>query len=264
VRARRAGELRNRSVHILVIVGASMVCRGGTPATAGGAAGAPGPQPGVVLYEVHTITGWPEADTVVTAITPGRVRVSHRLGEAILDVPGDRLVLMDRATRSFSSMSLRDWEARIAAALAASQEQRQTAPDSAVARYELEGDGGEIAGFRCQRWHLFTRRELFPGETDLVEQEIWVSRELELPGAAYETYRRALEGLDRLGLDPSIRRPPGVALRLHTRAFAEPGGAGSEEIERSEVVRVERRPLEPSWFDIPAGYVPADSGAASR
>jgi hypothetical protein len=217
------------------------------------------------------MTGWPDPDTVRTYITPGRVRVQHRLGDAILDVPADRLVLLDRATSTYTSASLRDWEARIAAALEAAAERQGPgaaggAPD---ATWEADGDGIDIAGYACQRHHLFTRRELFPGEIELVEQELWVTHELELPGEAYEAYRRAIESLDRIGLDPRLHRPPGIAMRLYTRTFPEGQGGPdgrrardrgvAEEVERQEVVRVERRPLPDEWFAIPAGYAPADS-----
>jgi hypothetical protein len=123
---------------------------------------------GIVLREVHSMTGGAATDTLVTSLAPGRVRVSHRDGDAILDEPNDRFILLSPADKTYRHMSLATWEARIREALETAAANRRpkgsTEPPADSLRFEAEGDGGPIAGYACQRFHLFTQREIFPGE----------------------------------------------------------------------------------------------------
>lgn len=210
----------------------------------------PSTYPAVVLQELHRLTGREGADTLVVSIAPGRVLVAHAGGDAILDTEGDRFLLLDPATRTYRSLSLRVWEQQIEAALEESTPERSL--DATPAVYDSAGPGGVVAGFACDRYYLFTHRELFPGEVEAVEQEIWVTRELELPPGSWEAYERVLRSLDRMGLDVSVRRPPGVTLR--TRIRRRPAGSDAEEVEEIEVLRVERRHLEASVFEVPPSY----------
>jgi hypothetical protein len=164
-------------------------------------------------------------------------------------------------------MSLTTWEQRIGEALAAAAQSRHSAASGDTTRlpapdslhFESMGQGGRVAGYACERFHLFTQREIFPGEVEAIEQEIWLTRELELPSRTYATYRRVVANLDRIELDAPIERPPGVALRTVIRRRAVDRPPGSEETEANEVIAVERRPIPASAFAIPPGYAPADS-----
>jgi len=220
-----------------------------------------------VLYESHSITGDAGADTLVTWVADGRVRVSHHGGVAILDAVGDRFVLLDPTTRTVRSMSLAAWEAKLRDAVrsavdsasgappqSAALPQSAAPPQSAALTFELAGDGGTVAGFGCARYHLFTTRQVFPGEWEDVEQEIWVSRELALPAGALATYERVLESLDWIGLDARVERPPGIALRTRLRRHSHTEPAGTDEVETNEVFRVEARAVPESIFAVPRGY----------
>jgi hypothetical protein len=68
---------------------------------------------GIVLHEIHAQSQVSELDTIVTYITAKHVRVSHPGGHSLLDLAGDRIVLMDPATRTYRQMSLQQWDARI-------------------------------------------------------------------------------------------------------------------------------------------------------
>ena len=221
--------------------------------------------PELVLYEVRTGTDREGADTIVTYVTPQRIRVSQDAGDAILDVPLDRLVFLDRRARTYRQMSLATWEAGIAAAADSARARRRAEADSGRADlgFEPAGPAGKIAGFDCERYHMFTRRELFPGEVEEVEQEVWVSAGGQLPEGAYRMYLRSLDALEGIGLAGPIHRPPGLVLYLetHTHPFGKKRGAG-DQVERTEVVRIERRRIPDGIFEIPDGFIPADSSHA--
>lgn len=218
----------------------------------------------VVLVEEHRIEG--VVDTLVTWIAPGRVRISHRGGDAILDAVHDRFLLLDPATRTVREASLREWEGRIRTAAltarAAADSAAGVRADSAgaaVLRFEPAGDGGTVAGHPCQRHHLFAERPLFPGEWEEVEQEIWVALDIELPAGAVATYQRVFASLDWIDFDARVERPPGVRLRLVSRRRPRGGGAAATEVETTEVVRIERRRVGTDVFAAPAGWLRADS-----
>ena len=219
----------------------------------------------LVLHEVHTSTDRDGVDTIVTYVTLERVRVSQATGDAILDTTRDRLVFLDRAARTFRSTALSDWESHLEASLDSSRARSQASNEgpSPGVGFEPMGPAGRIAELEADRYHLFTRRELFPGEVDFVEQEICVARQFDFPEGAYRTYLRTLEAMEGVGLAGPARRPPGLVLRVETRT--RPAGAergAGDEFERTEVVRVERRPLQQSLFEIPAGFARADSADA--
>jgi hypothetical protein len=154
-------------------------------------------------------------------------------------------------------MRLAEWESKVRDAVRAVTDSTR-APQTL--RFEKEDGGGAIAGYSCERYHVFTTRQLFPGELEDVEQEIWVTGEIRLSPAARASYRRVLESLDWIGLDAPVVRPEGVVLRtqVRRRPHGIPAGGG-EDIETSEVVRVERRDASPDVFDVPPGYRPAET-----
>jgi hypothetical protein len=219
----------------------------------------------LVLYEVHTSTDRDGADTIVTYVTPERVRVSQATGDAILDMTRDRLVFLDRAARTFRTTPLSTWESHLEASVDSSRARSQASnggPSPGVG-FEPMGPAGRIAHLEADRYHLFTRRELFPGEVDLVEQEVCVAHQFEFPEGAYRTYLRTLEAMEGVGLAGPARRPPGLVLRVETRTHpADAKRGGGDQFERTEVVRVERRHLQPRLFEIPAGFTRADSADA--
>jgi hypothetical protein len=222
---------------------------------------------GVVLHELHTWESNAVPETLVTCIAPGRLRLSHASGDAIVDVAADRLVILDRRTFTSRMMSFAAWEGQIVAATAGAADDSRTdstaaapapASPSSVPRFELIGDGGQIAGFACTRHHLFLRHQIFPGEFERVEAEIWVTDQIPLLPQALDTYRRVVSSLDRVDLGVAAERPPGIALRTCLRHFPETPGA-PEEVETSEVLTVEQRAIAPGEFAIPASYTPTDS-----
>lgn len=233
----------HRAAGALVALACAAGCAGGSRLAA------PSVLPAVVLHERHVQSGRDAADTLVIAIASGRVRVSHAGGDAILDLVHDRFVLLDPASATYRSSSLQEWEARIEAAI-----DPGSAGDTTGVRFEADGPGGRIAGYACERYHLFTHREIFPGEVEAIDQEIWVTRDLELPEGAQAAYERYVSSLDRMGLDARVQRPAGVTLRART--LTRPDGAGRDagEFEESEILRVEHRPLDASWFDVPPSY----------
>lgn len=234
---------------------------------------APGPTAGVVLHELHSLSPGVMSDTLTTYLMPGRVRVSHHDGDALLDVTRDRFVLLSPHDKTYRAMALSAWEAKIDEALVVGRRHRRGGsgdrPDTLAAdsvatdslAFEAEAGRDTIAGFACERWHLFTPREVFPGEFEAVEEEIWVTRELELTPETWHTYRRVLASLDRIELDAAVTRPAGVAMRtvLRRRPQGRPPTEG--EVETTEVIAVERRASPESVFAIPLGYARADSGA---
>lgn len=210
--------------------------------------------PGVVLHQTHRFSGKQGVDTLHTSITAFHVRIQHAQGDAILDLEEDRLVLLDRATRTWRQMPLGEWEAALRQAAG------DTATSEAALAFERVGSPLQKAGYVCDRWSLFTRRELLPGEVDWVEHHIWVARDLELPAGAYEAYDRAIRALDSIGMGAVVERPPGVVLASEMRVGAqEEHEHGDVEVESLEVVRVERRRLDAEVFRIPPGYAPASS-----
>jgi hypothetical protein len=216
------------------------------------------PLDAVVLVEVHRIDG--AIDTLVTWIAPDRVRVSHQGGDAILDAARDRFLLLDPTTRSVRETSLSAWESRIrAAAVALRAAADSSAGGAPPLGFAASGDGGEVAGYACQRHHLYAERPLFPGEWEEIEQEIWVAPALELPAGAGATYRRVFEILDWIDFDAHVERPAGVRLRLEQRRRPRGAGADATETEATQVVRVERRRVAAAIFAAPPGWTRADS-----
>jgi hypothetical protein len=252
--------------------GALLACWGaGTPAAAGAA-------PGIVLYEVHTQSQVPQADTIVTYVTARRVRISHAGGHTLLDLDADRIAFLDPKTGTVRGMSLRQWEARLRQAVAGSAvaggDPAAAAGDSGAAAagdpaavdsagvegFEPTGTSAEIAGTTCDRYHHYGRAAML-GSEEMVEKQIWVARELPMPVGAYEAYQRALESIESIGAGVLRRRPRGVILAVETHT--QRAGAGRDvplDIERTTVFRIERRTLADSLFAIPGRYVPAAEG----
>ena len=222
-----------------------------------GAADVVATRPGVVLFEAVTQTAQTVPDTLVTLVTAGAVRVEHGTGAAILDFEAGRIVLLDFASRTFRSEALSRWRARIDAAMQALGDS-----SSGVApRFEPAGSTVEIAGYRCERYVLFTTRSLL-GSRESVEQQIWVTNELRLPEGAFDAYQATLGTLDSVGLTTRAAYPQGIILKRETRT--RPAGTQRRvqaEIESSTVFRVESKPLSRSLFAVPPGYTRAHAAS---
>jgi hypothetical protein len=227
-------------------------------------------EPGVVLHQTHGFSTKAQLDTLRTYITATRVRIEHKDGDAILDLAQGRLVLLDGHQKTWRQMPLAEWEAAIRAAATMNRDDASDAPygDAAAPtddasmptapKFERVGVAAERAGYPCDRWSLYTKRELLPGEIDWVEQQIWVARELSMPPGAYEAYDRAIRAIDSIGMGALVQRPEGVVLVSEIRVgSAAEHEKGSVEVETLSVYRVEARQLDESVFDIPPTYKPA-------
>ncbi len=207
-------------------------------------------QAGVVLQEVHTQTGQLKPDTLITYVTARAVRVSHAAGDAILDFDADRIVLLDAASRTYRTESLTTWEARIRAALDALRDSTH----ASAPRFERAGATTAVAGYASDRYVLFATRQLLDTR-ESVEQQVWVTTELEMPPGAFEAYQRALGSLDNIGMPTAAPYPAGVVLRreirtrpLHASRRLDP------HVETSAVFRVESKRLSIDVFTIPPEY----------
>jgi len=219
-----------------------------------------------VLHQVHSFSAQPGADTLRAYITATRVRIAHASGDAILDLQKDRLVLLDRQARTWRQMPLHEWERviRQAAEVSLDGDDNKDNDDNEAAvvapAFQRIGVPSERAGYLCDRWGLYQRRELLPGEVDWVEQQIWVARDLSMPPGAYEAYQRATRAIDSVGMGALVQRPDGVVLATEIRTgSAEEHEKGSVEIERLIVYKIEKMDLADSVFAIPDSYRPAES-----
>jgi hypothetical protein len=208
--------------------------------------------PGVVLHQTHTFSGEARVDTLTTYITATHVRVSHPGGDAILDLGADRISILDAAARQYRQTSLRGWERSLRQAV----ESVRPAQGQGPIAFEAMGDTVRIAGQECQRFMLFTRRELIPGEVDFVEQQIWVTQGIAIPKPAYDAYAHSMGLVASIGLGSIIQRPAGVIMRTETVTRPEHNQrAAHGEIESIVVFRVEKKDLGADVFAIPPGYV---------
>jgi hypothetical protein len=222
-------------------------------------AGPPAAQPGWVLHETHIAAESRATDTILTYVTPSRVRVAFASGDAILDVQENSILVLDRSTRTYRRLSVDVWAQTLEAAQAAIRARTRGASGEEQPRYEKLGEPVRVAGYLCDHYALYTRSELLPGEAEFVEQQIWVTRELELPGA-YEKYLDILRTLESVGLGGTVRRPPGVVLAVETRTRRGDADARDAGLtERSAVFRVERVDIPDSVFAVPRGYAAADT-----
>lgn len=207
-------------------------------------------RPGIVLHETHAQSQVSELDTIVTYITAKHVRVSHAGGHSLLDFAGDRIVLMDPATRTYRQMSLQQWDARIREAVG----DVDTSEATTGATFALMPGETEIAGYACDRYHYYGKRTLL-GAEESVEQQIWIARELDMPEGAYSAYQLALERIESIGAGAVLHRPAGVVLALETRTrSAATDRRDREDVEQYTVIRVETTTLPDSLFTIPRGY----------
>ncbi|HZL85618.1 MAG TPA: hypothetical protein VFD07_09605 [Candidatus Krumholzibacteria bacterium] len=208
---------------------------------------------GIVLHETHAQSQVSELDTIVTYITAKHVRVSHPGGHSLLDLAGDRIVLMDPATRTYRQMSLQQWDARIREAVG----DVDTSEATTGATFTLMPGQTEIAGYACDRYHYYGKRTLL-GAEETVEQQIWIARNLDMPEGAYSAYQLALERIESIGAGAVLHRPAGVVLALETRTrSAATDRRHREAVEQYTVIRVETTTLPDSLFTIPRGYAPA-------
>jgi len=220
----------------------------------GGAACA---EPGVILHQTHRFSARAGVDTLRTYITGSQVRIEHEQGDAILDLQHNRLVLLDRAARTWRQMPLQEWEQAIRDA-AEIESRKNAATAQRAPAFQRFGAPLERAGYLCDRWSLYTRRELLPGEVDWVEQHLWVARDLTLPPGAYEAYDRAIRALDSIGMGALVQRPEGVVLASEIRVGTqEEHEKGQVEVESLTVYRVEKVDLQEDVFAIPEGFTPA-------
>ena len=241
----------------LTLLGANAVWQRPAVAEAPAAHATPPPasQPGIVLYETHTQSQVTEVDTIVTYVTARRVRVSHPSGHTILDLVRDRIVLLDPAAKTYKEMPLQEWEARVDSAVGGAGSE-----ESGESFEKVEGETS-IAGNACDRYHYYGKRTIL-GTEEMVEQQIWVARNLEVPAEGYEAYRRALESIESIGSGRLRRRPEGIVLGVETRVerAGDPRRATTE-IESSTVFRVEKKELPDALFTVPTGFVREDSAA---
>jgi len=203
----------------------------------------------LVLYEVHRAAG-SEPDTLVTSIGESKARVTHQHGIAILDVGANRYVLLDPVTHTEHSMPLDAWERELRGTGARAG--ANGAMPARELRFEPEGEGGTIAGHACDRYHLFATHTVLPGESEDVEQEIWVTRDIAVSPVTLATYQRIIEDLDWIALDARVVRPAGIALRNQVRRHGT--DRAHDEVEETEVVRIETGAIPSHGFDVPAGY----------
>jgi len=219
-------------------------------------------EPGVVLHQVHSFSAQAGTDTLHAYITATRVRISHATGDAILDLQKGRLVLLDRQGRTWRQMPLEEWEEAIRQAAEAQSERSADNAEEAASSlaFQRAGVPTERAGYVCDRWSLYSRRELLPGEIDWVEQQLWVARDLVMPPGAYGAYDRATRAIDSIGLGSIVQRPEGVVLATEIRTgSAEEHEKGGVEIETLTVYKVEKMDLADSLFAIPDSYKRAGS-----
>jgi len=228
-------------------------------------------EPGVILHQTHQSSTRAGADTLHTYITATHVRIEHKDGDAILDLEKGQLILLDGHAKTWRQMSLTAWEAALQEAASNSEPQEpegqgnHASAAQTVPAFERIGSPVERAGYLCDRWGLYSPRELLPGEIDWVEQQIWVARELTMPPGAYEAYDRAIRAIDSIGMGAIVKRPEGVVLASEIRVgSAEEHEKGDVEVETLTVFRVEKKPLADALFEIPSIYTPAhgdgDSG----
>jgi hypothetical protein len=174
-------------------------------------------------------------------------------------VQENSILVLDRSTRTYRRLSVDVWAQTLEAAQAAIRARTRGASGEEQPRYEKLGEPVRVAGYLCDHYALYTRSELLPGEAEFVEQQIWVTRELELPGA-YEKYLDILRTLESVGLGGTVRRPPGVVLAVETRTRRGDADARDAGLtERSAVFRVERVDIPDSVFAVPRGYAAADT-----
>jgi len=218
-------------------------------------------RPGFILHETHTQTQQAVADTIVTYVTAQAVRLSHAAGDAILDLEADRIILLDRDSRTYRQESLVTWEARI---LDAFEAMRDSSLAGTVPRFERVGETVQIAGYDCERHVLFATRNLL-GARETVEQQVWVTSQLQLPTGAFEAYQRTLGAINSLGLPTRAEYPAGIILRneLRTRP-ADSQRRETPAVEASNVFHVESKELSVELFMIPFGYEPARARAESQ
>ena len=219
-------------------------------------------EPGVVLHQVHSFSVQTGTDTLHAYITATRVRIAHATGDAILDLEKGQLVLLDRQERTWRQMPLEKWEEAIRQAVEAQSEGNSDSDEESALppAFERAGVPSERAGYVCDRWGLYSRRELLPGDVDWVEQQLWVARDLAMPPGAYEAYDRATRAVDSIGLGAMVQRPEGVVLATEIRTgSAKEHEKGGVEIERLTVYKVEKIDLADSLFAIPESYKPAGS-----
>lgn len=221
-------------------------------------------EPGVVLHQTHEFSATGRVDTLRTYITARHVRIEHKDGDAILDLEKGRLVLLDGHQKTWRQMPLEEWEAAIEKAATTmgrtgtqGEDTNEPGPRPSPA-FERIGSPVERAGYLCDRWGLYSQRELIPGAVDWVEQQIWVARELTMPQGAYEAYDRAIRAIDSIGMGGVVKRPEGIVLASEIRiGSAAEHEKGDVEVETLTVYRVERRQLEDVVFQVPPAYVPA-------
>jgi hypothetical protein len=153
-------------------------------------------------------------------------------------------------------MSLHQWEARLQEA---SRTEGKDGDGSSSGRFEAQGGDERIAGYGCTRYHHFGRRNLL-GSEEYVEQQIWVTREIDMPAGAYEAYRRAFDRIESIGSSGVVQRPPGVVLAVETRTRpVDADRRRAAQVERYSVYAVERKDLPDSLFQMPADASRADS-----
>ena len=213
--------------------------------------------PTIVLEET---TQWSDEDKPARAtyyFGPGFARLQYEDVDLIVDVAQQLVARIHTRNDVWQVQDVADWQAYVdSAATVANFRLSPRWPKFADSKtHEV------VAGFRSQQFTAFARTTDDEGTRLLVENNVWVTNEMELTREMYAAYRLALHLFDGRCIDLPADRPDGIILRSRLSWHPIKESNHDNDLVEDSVVESVRYELVPrAFFDIqePRGSVLPD------
>jgi hypothetical protein len=141
---------------------------------------------------------------------PAVARIQDVDVEILLDLAAGLVAFADSNDSNWRVESLEDWQDHIENLRATARS--QLSPEKP--RY-WSAEKGLVAGLACRQYRLVARRQRPGTAGEHLEQDLWMTRDIETTREIYATYRRTLQLFDRMLIDMPADLPPGIILRSH-------------------------------------------------
>jgi hypothetical protein len=195
---------------------------------------------------------WEVSEWTRSYIGPGVARLELPDGDILVNTVTGYVAFRDLEFSEWSVEPLKAWQAHVDSLIDLARERLITTNP----RFRPVGKTVLVSEYESQRHRLVVRAATPDGIGERLQQDVWVTRDVETTFEIYETYRLVLHLFGRLWLEVPVERPPGILMRARVSRRPADGRLGDpEEVEDSIVRDIGYRLVPRQFFEVEARAV---------